>query len=109
VLPVLIRGTHEVLGKGSLIPRRHPVEVRIGARITATAMRALVDSTEGAGAYRKLADLMRESVMGLASSNRRALPLEAGAGISPLVSDPAQPKRRSSHPAHRSTHGRAKA
>ena len=27
VLPVLIRGTHDVLGKGSLVPRRHPVEV----------------------------------------------------------------------------------
>ena len=30
VLPIHISGTHEVLGKGSLIPRRNPVEVRIG-------------------------------------------------------------------------------
>jgi long-chain acyl-CoA synthetase len=110
VLPVLIRGTHEVLGKGSLIPRRHPVEVRIGERITAASMRELVASTEGAGAYRKLADLMRESVVRLASSNRQNRRLESsGIADSPSVSDPAKPERRSSHPAHRSTHGRAKA
>ena len=36
VLPVLIRGTHDVMGKGSLVPRRHPVEVRIGRAITAS-------------------------------------------------------------------------
>ena len=39
VLPMLIRGTHDVMGKGSLVPRRHPVEVRIGRAITATELR----------------------------------------------------------------------
>jgi len=71
VLPVLIRGTHDVMGKGSLVPRRRPVEVRIGRPITAAEIRELADSSEGAGAYRKLADLMRETVMALAGSRRR--------------------------------------
>jgi long-chain acyl-CoA synthetase len=71
VLPVLIRGTHEVMGKGSLVPRRRPVEVRIGRAITAAEIRELADSSEIAGAYRKLADLMRDSVIALAGSRRR--------------------------------------
>jgi long-chain acyl-CoA synthetase len=71
VLPVLIRGTHEVMGKGSLIPRRRPVEVRIGRAITAAEIRELADRSEVAGAYRKLADLMRDSVIALAGSRRR--------------------------------------
>jgi hypothetical protein len=69
---VLIRGTHEVMGKGSLIPRRHPVEVRIGRAITAAEIRELADSSEVAGAYRRLADLMRDSVIALAGTRRRS-------------------------------------
>ena len=65
VLPVLIRGTHDVLGKGSLIPRRHPVEVRIGRVITNAELRALAENAEGTGAYRKLADPMRAAVLAL--------------------------------------------
>ncbi|MFZ0661024.1 MAG: AMP-binding protein, partial [Candidatus Binataceae bacterium] len=65
VLPVLIRGTHEVLGKGSLWPRRHPVEVRIGSVITNSAMRALSENGEGMGAYRKLAEHMQQAVVAL--------------------------------------------
>jgi 1-acyl-sn-glycerol-3-phosphate acyltransferase len=72
VLPVLIRGTHDVMGKGSLIPRRHPVEVRIGRAITAAEIRELADSSEVAGAYRRLADLMRDSVIALAGTRRRS-------------------------------------
>ncbi len=71
VLPVLIRGTHDVMGKGSLVPRRSAVEVRIGGAITAAEIRDLADSSEGAGAYRKLADFMRDTVIALAGSNRR--------------------------------------
>ena len=68
VLPVLIRGTHDVMGKGSLIARRHPVEVRIGRAITAAELRELAESSEGAGAYRKIADLMRTAVIALSGS-----------------------------------------
>jgi len=110
VLPVLIRGTHEVLGKGSLFPRHHPVEVRIGAPITAATMLEVVASTDGAGAYRKLADLMRESVVRLAGSGRQTRPVKPPTGAdAPMVADPAAPERRQGHPAHRTTHGRAKA
>ena len=71
VLPVLIRGTHDVMGKGSLIPRRHPVEVRIGRAITADELRELAESSEGAGAYRKIADLMRTAVIALSGSRSK--------------------------------------
>ena len=54
-----------VLGKGSIIPRRHPVEVRIGRVITNAELHALADNAEGTGAYRKLADAMRAAVLAL--------------------------------------------
>ena len=65
VLPVRISGTFKVLGKGSIIPHRHPVEVRIGRVITNAELRALADNAEGTGAYRKLADAMRAAVLAL--------------------------------------------
>ncbi|HYL60034.1 MAG TPA: lysophospholipid acyltransferase family protein, partial [Candidatus Acidoferrales bacterium] len=83
VVPVLIRGTHEVMGKGSLIPRRRPVEVRIGRAITAAEMRAVADSAEGAGAYRKLSDMMRDAVIALAGSRRGAIPRVPIAPVEP--------------------------
>ncbi|HXN11929.1 MAG TPA: hypothetical protein VN865_02395, partial [Candidatus Acidoferrales bacterium] len=57
-----------VMGKGSLVPRRHPVEVRIGRAITAAELREIAQSSEGAGAYRKIADLMRTAVVALSGS-----------------------------------------
>jgi long-chain acyl-CoA synthetase len=63
VLPVRISGTYQVLGKGSLIPHRHPVEIRIGRVITNAELRALADNAEGTGAYRKLADAMRAAML----------------------------------------------
>jgi long-chain acyl-CoA synthetase len=65
VLPIRIDGTHAVLGKGNLIPRRAPVELRIGTVITNASLRMLVENIEGAGAYRKLADHLRAIVIGL--------------------------------------------
>ena len=71
VLPIHIRGSYDVLGKGSLIPRRAPVEVRIGSVITSATLRAAAHDTEGPGAYRKLADLMRDAVVGLTEQGRK--------------------------------------
>ncbi|MGB0059870.1 AMP-binding protein [Candidatus Binatus sp.] len=79
VLPVLIRGTHDVMGKGSLVPRRHPVEVRIGRAITAAELREIAESSEGAGAYRKIADLMRAAVVALSGPHPK-LTRPSGAG-----------------------------
>jgi long-chain acyl-CoA synthetase len=66
VLPIRIDGTNAVLGKGGLIPHRAPVELRIGRVITNADLRLLVQDTEGAGAYRRLADHLRAIVIGLA-------------------------------------------
>src|SRR5579875_495615 len=65
VLPIRIKGTHEVLGKGKLIPRHHPVEVRIGPVLTNEELLKVAADGSGAGAYRKLADRMRQAVMAL--------------------------------------------
>ena len=65
VLPVLIRGTHKVLGKGSLLPKNGPVEVRIGRAISAAELRVAASDGEGAGAYRKIADMLRQAVVSL--------------------------------------------
>ncbi|HLX04102.1 MAG TPA: lysophospholipid acyltransferase family protein, partial [Candidatus Binatus sp.] len=75
VLPVLIRGTHDVMGKGRLVPRRLPVEVRIGRAIIASELRELADSSEGAGAYRKIADLMRTSVIAISGTHSKLTPI----------------------------------
>ena len=82
VLPILIRGTHDVMGKGSLVPRRHPVEVRIGRAITAAELREVAESSEGAGAYRKIADLMRAAVIALAGSRSKHARTPDAAGAS---------------------------
>jgi len=50
VLPIHISGTHQVLGKGSVLPRYHPVEVRIGGAITNQRLREIAERTDGAGA-----------------------------------------------------------
>jgi len=65
VLPLRIDGTFEVLGKGGLIPRKSPVEVRIGKVITQAEMRAIADNSEGAGAWRKIADHLRGAVLAM--------------------------------------------
>jgi 1-acyl-sn-glycerol-3-phosphate acyltransferase len=86
VLPVRISGTYEVLGKGSIIPQRSPVEVRIGRVITNAELRTIADKAEGTGAYRKLADVMRAAVLALgeripaSAASRRARPSPAVAG-----------------------------
>ena len=88
VLPIRIDGTHAVLGKGSLIPRRAPVELRIGTLITNAELRMLVESIEGAGAYRQVADHLRAAVIGLSQPNpRRIRPIE-GVPVSAAKSAP---------------------
>ncbi len=90
VLPVLIRGTHDVMGKGSLVPRRAPVEVRIGRAITADELRELAE-TEGAGAYRKIADLMRTAVIALSGTRSK---LTRSIETDTAASNGAQPAKR---------------
>ncbi|MBV8506732.1 MAG: 1-acyl-sn-glycerol-3-phosphate acyltransferase, partial [Alphaproteobacteria bacterium] len=78
VLPIRIDGTHAVLGKGSLIPRRAPVELRIGRVIANAELLALVRDMEGAGAYRKIADQLRAAVVSLSRpGSRSARPLQS--------------------------------
>jgi long-chain acyl-CoA synthetase len=83
VLPIRIDGTHAVLGKGSLIPRRAAVELRIGRVITNASVRSMVKDVEGAGAYRKLADHLRSTVMGLSQPLSRPKHVFAAATKAP--------------------------
>ncbi len=99
VLPVLIRGTHDVMGKGSLVPRRHPVEVRIGRAITAAELREIAESSEGAGAYRKIADLMRAAVVALSGPHPK-LTRPSGAGTA-LATGPNRSSARARAPISR--------
>ena len=71
VLPIHIRGTFDVLGRGRLLPRHAPVEVRIGRVLTAAELRQIAQGAEGAGAYRKVADCMRVEVMDLGQRRSR--------------------------------------
>jgi len=89
VLPVHLEGTFDVLGKGRLLPRYHPVQVRIGAPIAYQELRALTTRADGAGAYRSAADFMHQAIVSLAQGRarpRRELP-------APLAL-PAPPSRR---------------
>jgi len=72
VLPIHISGTHQVLGKGSVVPRRHPVEVRIGGVISNRLLREIAESADGAGAYRSVSDFLRRTVAGLPLGHKMA-------------------------------------
>lgn len=90
VLPIRIDGTHEVLGKGQLLPRRRPVEVRIGRAIPTEELHSLARDGESAGAYRKLAERMRDAVVGLgadAAAARRRKPPRGAAIASAETAD----------------------
>jgi long-chain acyl-CoA synthetase len=102
VLPLHISGAHQVLGKGSLIPRRAPVEVRIGRVIASADLRGIAEESEGAGAYRKLADHMRAAVLGLV--NRPPRPRTP-----PKPLAPAEDARHDTHKRRRGAHKQAKA
>jgi long-chain acyl-CoA synthetase len=107
VLPIRIRGTFEVLGKGQLLPRRAPVEVRIGSVMSSADLRLVAQDAEGVGAYRKLAECMREAVIGLGT--RRPLPARVttnGAALMPPSEDyPHQEKaHHESHKERRRNH-----
>jgi long-chain acyl-CoA synthetase len=117
VLPLHISGTYEVLGKGRLLPRHAPVEVRIGRALTADELRQVAQGAEGAGAYRKLADYMRIAVTGLVNRPPRVvrprLPLvvqdadigaAAGANGVPVHADHPHKSRGHQH-GHRSAKG----
>src|SRR5260370_23508506 len=65
VLPIHISGTHQVLGKGSVLPRYHPVEVRIGGAITKQRPREIAERTDRAGAYLSVSDFLRRTIAGL--------------------------------------------
>jgi long-chain acyl-CoA synthetase len=65
VLPLHISGTHQVLGKGSVVPHYHPVEVRIGGVIGNRRLREIAEAGDGAGAYRSVSDFLRRTIAGL--------------------------------------------
>ncbi len=75
VLPIYVQGTYHALGKGQLLPRRYPVELRIGPVITNEALVRAASDGESYGVYRKAAEVMRQAVVGLAqrSSAPRAV------------------------------------
>jgi long-chain acyl-CoA synthetase len=85
VLPIHLSGTFEVLGKGKLLPRHADVEVRIGRAITSDELRLLARDAEGAGAYRKLADHIRQTVLAVAQRSPQASRIDA---ISHAISPP---------------------
>ncbi len=110
VLPIRIDGTHEVLGKGQLVPRRRPVEVRIGRAIGADDLRNLARDSEGAGAYRKLAERMHQAVIGLGANAsalarrvRSSAPATTLAQVEAAVESAAEPapRRHTPRPARR--------
>jgi long-chain acyl-CoA synthetase len=94
VLPIHIRGAYEVLGKGNLIPRYHPVELRIGRVIANSRLREIAENSEGAGAYRKLAEFMRQTVVDLGESRTRP-PRRASGPAEPVTESAASRRRRS--------------
>jgi long-chain acyl-CoA synthetase len=93
VLPIRIDGTHAVLGKGRLIPRPGPVELRIGRVLTSEHIRSLVENAEGAGAYRKLADHLRATVIGLSQPVLRPK-------LAPVTTPKSADASASLHPTH---------
>jgi len=90
VLPIHIRGTFDVLGKGKLIPKHAAVTMRIGRVISNAELRVVAESSEGAGAYRKAADLLRKRVEELVSH-----PRHGAARVPRLVAEAERPDKAS--------------
>lgn len=88
VLPIRLSGTHEVLGKGHLLPRHNAVEVRIGRVISSAELHAVAQSSEGAGAYRKAADFLRETVASLGESRSPSDQRTAALTVGKSADDP---------------------
>ncbi len=66
VLPVHVAGTYHALGKGQLLPRRYPVELRIGPVIANETLVSIARDGEVYGIYRKAAEAMRQAILALA-------------------------------------------
>ncbi len=89
VLPIHISGTHQVLGKGSVVPRHHPVEVRIGGVIDNALLRDIAESGDGAGAYRSVSDYLRRTIAGLPMGHK---PMRER--VEPRTHEPVRHRRR---------------
>jgi long-chain acyl-CoA synthetase len=70
VLPIYIAGTYQALGKGQLLPRRYPVELRIGPVIANETLARMAHNGEAYGVYRKAAEAMRQAILALAGRAR---------------------------------------
>jgi len=92
VLPIHISGTHQVLGKGSVVPHYHPVEVRIGGVISNRRLLEIAEKGDGTGAYRSVSDFLRRTIAGLPLGHKT--PRER------IESKPAQPVRTHQHREH---------
>jgi long-chain acyl-CoA synthetase len=106
VLPIRITGTYQVLGKGKLIPRHYPVEVRIGRVIANDELRQIAEEGSGAGGYRKLADYMRQTVAAL---GERPAAVTARGRVPAKTADDREPPAASHGVRNRAGRGRAKA
>jgi long-chain acyl-CoA synthetase len=78
VLPVYLAGTYYALGKGQLLPRRYPVEVRIGPVIANETLANIARDGEAYGVYRKAAQAMRQAVLALAGRTASARRFASG-------------------------------
>jgi long-chain acyl-CoA synthetase len=108
VLPIHLGGTFDVLGKGRLLPRRAPVEVRIGRVMPIADLRIVAQDADGAGAYRKIADCLRQAVIDLAQRRSPAARLTHNCTASaPSQTDPHAVE--SDDSADRQRHGRSRA
>ncbi|MGH7934957.1 MAG: AMP-binding protein [Candidatus Binataceae bacterium] len=109
VLPIHIAGTYQVLGKGSLIPQRAPVEVRIGRVISGDELAIVAADSEGAGAYRKLAEHMRQAVLGLVERRMPSRRIEAGSILTATaIAGPAHGTVHAEEAEHSKEHGTLK-
>src|SRR5581483_8381013 len=94
VLPIRISGTHEVLGKGSLLPRRRPVEIRIGAPISAADLIRVAGDVEGPGIYRRTAEYLHDAVVALTERPPRRLRATTSSTTPRTSAPPVDRKRR---------------
>ncbi|MHB1844011.1 MAG: AMP-binding protein [Deltaproteobacteria bacterium] len=84
VLPVAIRGTHDALPKGGILPRARDLEVRIGPVLSIARLRAAGEGKARAEAYRAATQLVETEVRRLfeggSSSSQSTQPEQRSGG-----------------------------
>ncbi len=69
IIPAYIAGAFKALPSGQTLPKRHPIEVRFGDRVSVSAYQELADAASPDEVYRRIAADLRKAIVQLAEAS----------------------------------------